>query len=422
MRLVLISMDAVFADDTDFLLSLPTLGKIAKDGVFCDNVQTIYPTLTYPIHTSLVTGCYPDRHGIAHNEPFQPEKPANLRKWHWDADEIQVDTLFTQAYKAGREVATILWPSTGHAKHIRFNFPEVLALPGEHQALKVLRYGSTGWLLKNELVYGRKRVSTKQPHLDDYATLMAEKLIERHETSPSISGKPRHMPDVLAVHLVDCDAMRHQYGVFSEEAKEALVRLDKRVGTLYEALRLKGLLKDTVFAIVTDHGHQDAKGSLPLDAWLRANQVPARAQSLGLGAYIRIRKADYRLVLQVLQDNKERLHLRHVYTREELCAMHAREDILLAVEPEESIVIVDEEDQEPHLATHGFGIDHPGAKTLLWLHGPQFQQGFRLPSCQLVDIAPTLASACGLTLDQAQGRVLEEVFKAHYNNAGALNN
>lgn len=415
MRLVLISLDAVFAADTDFLLSLPNLGKLAGDGVFCDNVRTIYPTLTYPIHTSLVTGCYPDMHGIVHNEPFQPDKPYGQRKWHWNADEIQVDTLFTQAHKAGREVAAILWPITGHARHIKYNFPEVLALPGENQTLKVLSHGSTWWLLKNELLYGRKRVSTKQPHLDAFATLIAEKLIERHEEG---SGKNRHMPDVLALHLVDCDAMRHEHGVYSEEAREALVRLDQHVGTLYEALCLRGLLKDTVFTVVTDHGQQDTLGSLPLDAWLKANQVPARAQSLGLGAYIRIRKADYLKVLKILQDNKEALHLRHIYTREELREMHVREDVLLAVEPEEGVVIVDEQEQVPHAATHGFGLHHPGARALLWLHGPQFQKGLRLPECDLVDIAPTLAHACGLTLNQAQGRVLDEVFNGFQHQAG----
>lgn len=429
MRLVIISLDAVFAADADYLLSLPNLGRLARDGVFCDQVQTIYPSLTYPIHASIISGCYPDVHGIAHNEPFQPEKAPERRAWHWDEADIKTDTLFSQAYKAGRQVAAILWPTTGHSRHIRYNFPEILALPGENQALKVLRYGSTAWLLMNEIRYASKRVSTRQPHLDDYATLIAEKLIERHyvpghllgmkeEVVPSRRAQARVMPDLLALHLVDCDDMRHRYGTFSDEAKEALARLDGRVGRIVTALERRGLMEDTILAVVSDHGHADITGSLPLDAWLQANHVPARAQSLGLGAYLHLRRADYLPVLDTLMENREALHIRHIYTREELRSLHAGEDILLAVEPEEGIYITDDENDIKSGATHGFGPEHPASKTLMWLRGPQFHQGMRLGACDIVDFAPTLAAASGLILPRAQGKILNDALKWYHGAAG----
>lgn len=421
MRLVIISLDACFSADADFLLSLPTLGRLAQEGVFCRQVQTIYPSLTYPIHASLVTGCYPDRHGIAHNEPFQPDKEPSHRAWHWNASDIRVETLFDQARKAGRQSAAILWPTTGHSRSIRYNFPEVLALPGENQILKVLRYGSTCWLVMNELRYGKQRKSTRQPDLDDYATLIAEKLVKRHyapghrlgkkeDIVPSPGRQARHMPDLLALHLVDCDAMRHRYGVFSEEARQALERLDRRVGIVVAEMHRRDLLKDTILAVVSDHGQQDIQGSLPLDAWLQANGVPARAQTLGFGAYIHLDRADYLPVLETLNKNKQALHLQHIYTREELRALHAAEGLMLAVEPEEGIVLVDDENTVKEGATHGFGPRHPGSQVLMWLSGPPFARGMRLDRCNIVDIAPTLAAAAGLSLPNAQGRVLEEAF------------
>lgn len=421
MRLVIISLDSVFAADSDYLLSLPNLGRLAADGVFCGSVQTIYPSLTYPIHASLITGCYPDRHGIMHNELFQPDTPPNLRRWYWEEHHIKTETLFSQAHKAGRECAAILWPTTGFSKNIRYNFPEVLALPGENQALKVIKYGSRGWMLRTELRYGRHRKGTSQPYLDDYAAFLAEKLILKHpvmilpdykkeQIVDSRGRRKRHMPDVLALHLVDCDAMRHRYGTFSNEAKESLDRLDARVGKLMAALSKRGLLADTVVAVVTDHGQADIRGSLPLDAWLIANRIPARAQTLGFGAYLHLNHADYQPVLKALTDNMADLRISRVYTREELREMHAPEEILLAVEPEEGFVIVDDENQIKTGATHGFGPRHPGSKTLLWLYGPQFVPGLRLPACDLTDIAPTLAYAVGLHLPQAQGKVLEEAF------------
>ena len=59
MRLCMISLDAVAQPDADRLLGLPALSALAAEGVFCRNVKTVYPTLTYPIHASLLTGCRP---------------------------------------------------------------------------------------------------------------------------------------------------------------------------------------------------------------------------------------------------------------------------------------------------------------------------------------------------------------------------
>lgn len=400
MRLVIISLDAVFARDAEFLLSLPALGALASQGVFCDRVKTIYPTLTYPIHASLISGCYPFLHGIGHNQPFAPELPEDRRPWHWEEKDIQTDTLFTQAARAGREVAAILWPTTGKSPHIRYNLPEVLALPGENQALKALRYGSPWWLIKTELRYGSLRQGIAQPQLDDFATQVALSLIKRQA----------RMPDVLALHLTDCDSTRHHYGTFSQEAREALERLDQRVGKILDALKSRGVLEDTVIAVVSDHGQADIKGCVALNAWFREQNIPAQAQSLGLGAYVRIHRGDYPAVLKALEENREALNLRHVYTREDLKALHAPEDLLLAVEPDEGFAIAEDDCVPHHKATHGFGLGHEGSDCLLWLSGPMLMRGARLERCQLVDIAPTLAHAVHLLLPKAQGKVLEQLF------------
>ncbi len=418
MRLLLISLDAAYEADAKTLLSLPNLGALADRGVFCQNVQTVYPTLTYPIHASILTGCYPDRHGIPHNEHYLPDLPAAKRPWYWDAQDIQVPTLHQAASRAGREVASILWPVSGHNRAIRYNFPEVLALPGENQVSKVLRFGSFWWLIANELKYGKQRVSTKQPHLDRFATLIAQKLIER-QYNPKASGsvdpgpkqKSRHMPDLLSIHLVDLDASRHSHGTDSEEARAALFRLDSNVGVLVKALEKAGVLEETIIAVVSDHGQADVSREFALDAWLRANGVPARAQTLGLGAYIHCGRGDYYAALDALQKNQEALHIKTIYTRQQLRAMHAPQGIVLAVEPEDGVEYVDDFREEQHRANHGFGPDHPAAQCLLWLSGPPFLQGARLRSCDIVDIAPTLAYALRLELPGAQGRVLYEAFR-----------
>jgi len=422
-RLLIISLDAAFEEDASFLLSLPNLGALADRGVFCQRVQTIYPSLTYPVHTSLLTGCYPDKHGIGHNEKYAPNLPANKRPWHWDAQEIQAETLHQAAWRAGREVASILWPVSGHNPAVHYNFPEVHALPGENQTAKVLRYGSFWWLLQSELKYGRTREGINQPHLDRFAALLAQKLIEKqynphppkekaHSVAPSLRQQRMHMPDVLTLHLTDLDVVRHQQGTHTEETRAALVRLDQHVGHLMRALEEVGVLEDTVVAVVSDHGHADVSRVVALDSWLRAQGLPARAQTLGCGAYIRCERGDYHAVTEALLQHQEELRISQVYTRRQLRQMHAPTDIQLAVEAQEGVEFVDDLEAPPHRATHGFGPEHPASQCLLWMAGPPFLRGARLRAAHVVDIAPTLAHAVRLELPQAQGRILYEAFQS----------
>ena len=274
MRLCMISLDAVAQPDAGRLLGLPALSALAENGVFCDSVKTVYPTITYPIHTSLITGCYPCTHGIGHNQPFQPDTAPEMRKWFWSVGDIKAKTLYQAAKEKKLDVASVLWPVSGKNRFARRNFPEVLPLPGENAALKMIRYGSPEWILRMEALYGRPGKSIRQPHLDDYAALLCERLYA--------SYRP---PDVLTVHLVDCDAMRHQYGVESEEAHTAMERLDTRVGRIIDAVRKANLLEETLFCVVSDHGQQDAPNGILLDRELRS-ACGAQAQSLGMGAYI----------------------------------------------------------------------------------------------------------------------------------------
>ncbi len=394
MRLCMISLDAVAKPDADRLLSLPALSALAAEGVFCDNVKTVYPTVTYPIHTSLLTGCYPDTHGVGHNQPFQPDTAPNMRAWYWRIGDIKAKTLHQAAREKGMDVASILWPVSGKNPYARRNFPEVLPLPGESPVLKMLQYASPAWVLRMEARYGKTRKSIRQPDLDDYAALLCEKLYES-----------RRPPDVLTVHLVDCDSMRHHYGADSPEARAAMERLDRRVGRIMQAIEKAGLLLETLFCVVSDHGQQDAAKGILLDAKLKA-ACGARAQSLGMGAYIF--GPDLKKARKVLEENREAWGIARIFTEKDLRSLRAPKDVHLAVDALPEHCFIDR--QEETFGEHGFSLDCPQARTLLWLKGPGVKQGFRLPKANLVDIAPTLAKALGLSLPDAEGKALEEVF------------
>ncbi|MBE5786314.1 MAG: alkaline phosphatase family protein [Clostridiales bacterium] len=391
MRLCMISLDAAAQPDLEKLMGMPHLKKLRQQGLYCNNVSTIYPTITYPIHVSLITGCFPSRHGIGHNQPFQPDTEKEMRRWFWEMGDIKVKTLHQAAREKGLNVASILWPVTGKAKCIRRNFPEVLPLPGENAALKMIRYASPLWLLKMEALHGKKRKSIRQPHLDDYAALLCEKLYAS-----------RRPPDVLTVHLVDLDAMRHWHGVESDAAHAAMERLDGRVGRIIAAVEKAGLLSDTLFCIVSDHGQKDAPQGILLDQMLK-NACGARAQTLGMGAYIF--GDDLKRAQAIMEENREAWGIDTILDDAALRRLNAPEDVKLAVHARDGFCFIDREEET--LGEHGFSLDCPQARTLLLLSGPGIDPGM-MESARLVDIAPTLAHLIGVSLPQAQGTLIQD--------------
>ena len=46
--------------------------------------------MTYPSHTTLITGVLPVKHGVHYNEPF--EATGQTGRWYWNYSAIQVDT------------------------------------------------------------------------------------------------------------------------------------------------------------------------------------------------------------------------------------------------------------------------------------------------------------------------------------------
>lgn len=80
-KTLVISIDALISDDIPLLETLPNLGPIVKGAAQVRDIECIYPTLTYPCHVSIMTGCYPNKHGIVHNERLQvnvPKPPVEL--------------------------------------------------------------------------------------------------------------------------------------------------------------------------------------------------------------------------------------------------------------------------------------------------------------------------------------------------------
>ena len=105
-------------------LKIPTLRALARDGAYATAVHGVLPTLTYPSHTTLITGVWPARHGIANNLTFDPFNK-NQAGWYWYAEDIKVPTLWDAAHAKGLKVANVHWPVSVGARAIDLNLPQL---------------------------------------------------------------------------------------------------------------------------------------------------------------------------------------------------------------------------------------------------------------------------------------------------------
>ncbi len=241
---LLISIDglkpeAVTAADAHGL-KVPNLRAFMKDGMYAKAVRGVLPTLTYPSHTTLITGAAPARHGIYDNTTFDPLN-RNDRGWYWYAEDIKVATLWDAALAAHLTTANVYWPVTVGAP-ITYNLPQIWRT-GTDDDLKLQRALSTPGL-EQELsaVLGRYPGGEEETVAEDEVrTRFAVRLLET-----------KH-PDFFAVYLSGLDTEEHKSGPFSKDSNAVLERLDALVGTLRDAAQKSAPGRATI-CVVSDHG------------------------------------------------------------------------------------------------------------------------------------------------------------------------
>ena len=217
-------------------LDLPALRGLAASGTSAA-VTGVLPTVTYPSHTTLLTGTAPRQHGIANNLTFDPLRQ-NADGWYWYASDIKADTLWQAASRAGQKVVNVHWPVSVGVPGLTANLPQIwrtgmadddkmmaaLATPG----LPLAEAGPspTG---KDESVAG-----------------------DEGRTKHAIALLRRVRPDFATVYLTGFDHEQHEAGPDSPAARAVLVRIDAAVGQLVAAAR--AINPQTTVVIVSDHG------------------------------------------------------------------------------------------------------------------------------------------------------------------------
>ncbi len=253
-KVVLISIDGLRGTTLASLetrhLQTPNLLEFVKGGALADGLIGVFPTLTYPSHTTLVTGVAPDSHGIFGNSMFDPEHKFNGAQNAY-AQQIRRPALWDVARKAGLTTAAVGWPVTVGAE-IDANFP-AYPIRTKEELLLYRALCTPGLAAEFEKSTG---VRLSGPVSDDTRTAMAVFLVSTRK------------PDLLLVHLGEVDHQSHVYGPDSPEAYQAIEHIDVLIGRIREAVKAAEANDDVDFVVVSDHGFKPVSRTLQPDAVL----------------------------------------------------------------------------------------------------------------------------------------------------------
>ena len=219
---------------------VPNLRKMMGEGAYAEGVQGVVPTVTYPSHTTLITGVWPAKHGILANTLFDPLDKGK-QAWYWYAEDLKVPTLYDAAREAGRTTASVQWPVTVGAK-ITWDIPEVWRA-GDENDLKLIHAVATPGLMEEV----RKDLGEYRGGID--AAVEADEIRARYAEWILV----KKQPSLLLLHLLALDHLEHETGLYSNDDLAALERLDEAIGKL-RATAERAFLGRVVFAVVSDHG------------------------------------------------------------------------------------------------------------------------------------------------------------------------
>uniref|UniRef100_A0A8C5JM18 Ectonucleotide pyrophosphatase/phosphodiesterase 3 n=1 Tax=Junco hyemalis TaxID=40217 RepID=A0A8C5JM18_JUNHY len=214
--LILFSMDGFRAEYLDTWSSLlPNMEKLKTCGTHSKYMRAVYPTKTFPNHYTIVTGLYPESHGIIDNNMYDVDLNAHFSlsgeekfkpAW-WKGQPVWL-TAMSQNLKAG----TFFWPGSD------------VPIGGKYPTLYTIYNGSVPY---------EERISGILKWLDNAQS-------ER--------------PDIYTLYIEQPDSSGHSFGPVSAGVIKALQLADKAVGMLMDGLKQRNLHKCVNLIVLADHG------------------------------------------------------------------------------------------------------------------------------------------------------------------------
>ena len=418
-HVVLISLDGFpsWALDDPYL-PVPTLRRLAARGAVARSMRPVNPTVTWPNHTTLITGVTPAKHGVLYNGLLKrdPGVPPRVEPWLPRDEMVRVKTLYDLAHARGMTTAQVDWVAIMAAPTVTWEFPERPSPDGA---------------IAQELV---KAGVLSQAELETFAT---RNIVWRDHiwTEAAAHIITRHKPNLMMYHLLNLDSTQHRYGPRTPAAMTTMALLDAHVARIVGAVEQAGLTANTTFVVVSDHGFRLVKRQIRLNAaFMKAGLLKVQdGKILQSDAYV-VPEGGSAIVYLTVPDPTGDLLAR---ARQAITGVEGVDAIIepadyprlglplpsvndqmgmLFITPKDGYsftaavgedVVVDA--VEGSLGAHGYPATDPDLSALFIASGAGITPGSKLDVIDNVDVAPTLATLLGLTLENVDGRVLREV-------------
>ncbi|WP_267226547.1 alkaline phosphatase family protein [Dyella silvae] len=394
-------------------LHLPNLQSIVAHGTYASSVRGVLPTLTYPSHTTLITGVSPDLHGIGGNLTFDPYNKNQLG-WDWYASDIKVPTLWDAAHAAGLHTANVHWPVSVGAQ-VDWNLPQIwrTGTPDDRKLLAAL---ATPGLLPS-----------LEEKLGPYADGIDESIAgDRTRAHFAVALLESHKPDFMTAYLTALDHEQHVSGLDTPQAKAVLGQIDELVGELVDAAHR--VHPDGVVVVVSDHGFLPVQTDVNLYAPFLAEGLitvkdgvvtdwQAAPWNDGGSAAIVLRdpndakvRAEVDALLERLQQDPA-YGIASVLDKSQVAKgggtplaqwfVMFKPGFEMGIKPDAPV-------QSPghYRGMHGYDPSLAQMRSTFLMQGKGVQANKNLGDIDMRDIAPTVAHVLGVSLPQAKGKSL----------------
>jgi predicted AlkP superfamily pyrophosphatase or phosphodiesterase len=429
-HVILISIDGLasyyFADPK---AHMPTIRALAASGARAKRMKCSFPSVTWPNHTTLVTGVEPGRHGVIANNYFDrntkksvPFIPDPLFDKH---EIVKVPTVYDVAHRAGLKTAGVIWPASRNATTLDWQLPDVFdqtIFEGASTPSLLRELRAKGIPFEKQMEWCKAGNAGKAQR-DWMYTRIAEHILTTHK------------PNFLAIHLVTVDSFEHGTGRNSHEAYWACNDSDNRVRELIEATKTAGIYENTTFVVAADHGFITYTNEILPNVLLKQRGLLKTAGPRVVEQQAYSQAQGGAAMIYILDDANREAISRTL--KAEFAKIPGVAAVIEAADfPSVGQLPPDQDPRSPDLylsaedgysfsgsangdelvvptagprGSHGYLPDHPLMYANFVISGAGVRKGVLLDEVSNTDVAPTIAALLGIGMKDTDGRVLREI-------------
>jgi len=337
----------------------PNLDFIKENGVHALSLQPCFPTKTFPNHYTIVTGLYPQNHGIIANS--------------------FIDPVTNEIYKIG---------DTSAVRNPKWYKGEAIWETAKRQGVITASYFWPGSELNLE--YRRPDYFENYEHLRDY-----NKRVEGVLDWLKLPNDQR--PNFITLYFDAADTYGHRFGTNSQELNNSLMRLDSLIGKLFNGLKEINLYDSTNIIIVSDHGMSDVSGDRIINVEEILEGYTQTLWDYGPVMYVFPDKDESDKIYNKLKSEKSNFK---VYRREEVPEYYHFSksamipEIILIAEIGWSLMTNKDINRYGNMSSggqHGYDNNHIDMHGIFYAIGPDFKSGYTCGTLNNIDIYPLLA-------------------------------